>query len=663
MLKTIRGTLTTTAGLIVAVALIVLTTTSLLLAGNGIVSVSENNLQNKADFYAEQVNTWLSKEETMTEGVRSSVTTLGTNTPSEEQIKSILVSFAEGRPQLLNMYLGTTTKTFVQSDPNATTPEGYDPTERGWYKAAESAGETIITDPYMDVLIGGMCVTVATPIYFNGELYGVVGADYTLDTITDITSAAQDDNGTYGFLIDGSGNYVIHPNDEYMPGEDKVTAADSVMGEISELISSPGSKAKAASDYDGTKTYFATSEVETCGWVFGIATPYSKVVHALNILLVVSIVITIVALALIVVLMMVAVERILEPVENMEDFVVENILEDKSSIEGIREVQKVGILIDALKDKFMLTIEKTKQESIRIETEMTDAHEKVGELSSDITNISAAMEETGASVDTQTESIKNISITCDEVSDAVDRLAEEAQDMAGKAHDIQQHVEAMVPDIIRNKNSATTITVESREKLERAIESAKVIQEIVGVSQAIQAIANQTNLLALNASIEAARAGETGRGFAVVASEIESLSQNTSAEIDKVNDLTNKVIKSVEELSKESNNILEFLSTKVMKDYDELEQLANDYDRDAAYYSEISSDLGAAAEELAASVQNINNIVSTIEQSQHEVNSAVQNVNESIQDIAMVSDKIAEDTNDVLEGIKTLEHAIGIAHM
>ncbi len=72
---------------------------------------------------------------------------------------------------------------------------------------------------------------------------------------------------------------------------------------------------------------------------------------------------------------------------------------------------------------------------------------------------------------------------------------------------------------VENRKKVQEMLGEIRERLEKALEDAKVVEQIGVLADSILAITGQTNLLALNASIEAARAGEAGKGFAVVAEE------------------------------------------------------------------------------------------------------------------------------------------------
>ena len=320
-------------------------------------------------------------------------------------------------------------------------------------------------------------------------------------------------------------------------------------------------------------------------------------------------------------------------------------------------------MIQELEQRFIATIRQTKGESDVIQNKMTVANEKVGSINGNIVEISTSMQQTGASIDSQTENIKNIDLTCDDIEGAVERLATDAQDMAAKAGEIVERVEELVPRLLDDKQNAVMITKESRNRLLSAIQGAEVINQITDVSKAIQDIAGQTNLLALNASIEAARAGEAGKGFAVVADEIKNLSEITSTEIGKVNSLTKDVIDSVKMLADESNSILSFLDGTVMQDYEHLEELADSYKKDSSYSADVSSDLGANAEELSAAVQQINSIISMVHTSQNELNEAIHSVNMHLQQITTDSENVSEETGSVLKSIEVLQGPMDTFHI
>jgi len=105
--------------------------------------------------------------------------------------------------------------------------------------------------------------------------------------------------------------------------------------------------------------------------------------------------------------------------------------------------------------------------------------------------------------------------------------------------------------------SSITVTNNQYNLSDEIINVKNISIEINAILASIKSIADATKILGLNAAIEAARAGDAGRGFGVVAKEIRSLSQNSKETASKILELTNKIQESVDKTIETSYATLE----------------------------------------------------------------------------------------------------------
>ncbi len=616
--RTIRSKLTSAVIVIVVVIIIAITVGIVSIASRNQLNVQKDKLQLQADKYANEVNTWISTEKEWVTGTAKSIES--TQDTTDAGLYSVVYAYYDGRPELLNMYFGRESDgVFFQGNKDATTPEGYDPRERGWYKAAVAANGTIVTDPYWDVLTNQMCGTIACPVYFDGELVGVLGIDMTLQTVTDLTNSINYEEGVYGFLVDSSNNYVAHKNASYLPTEDSATAVNDVSPFLSDILNNPGNFIVRATDYDGLDTYFANSLVDSCDWQVGITIPSANIFKSIWAMIITAIVVAVVALVLVIIIMTSIIKKMLAPINTLKQFASGDFSENEAVEIGIPaeykdETEQIMKATQSVKSQIRDIILTTKNESEGIKSISDDALDNMSALNGNVTNISAATTDVLSQAKKASQMTSQINSTGEELGRVIDVLAKKASDAAVQSSESRERARALYASSVESNDQASSIYKDTKTQLESAIESSRAVDEITVLTDEILAISSQTNLLALNASIEAARAGEAGKGFAVVADEIRTLADNTKYAVDKIQNVTKTIVDSVNNLAMNSETLLRFMNDKVVADYQNMIGIAKQYEEDAIFYNAISSDLGASSEEMSANMAEINSNLTYIDE-------------------------------------------------
>ncbi len=133
--------------------------------------------------------------------------------PKEKEIMDIFNLYLKTHPEINSVYMGRENGSFVRSHPRPR-PTKYDPRQRPWYiQAKQNPHKVVITKPYKSVTSDDVNIGVVKALVDeHNNFYGVVGADITLDRLSDFITNIKLLKADYIFIVNDENNILVHPD-------------------------------------------------------------------------------------------------------------------------------------------------------------------------------------------------------------------------------------------------------------------------------------------------------------------------------------------------------------------------------------------------------------------------------------------------------------------
>ena len=510
---------------------------------------------------------------------------------------------------------------------------------------------------------GKTVFSIAVPVKSNEDkVVGLLLANIDVAKINSIIQSSNVGEKGYAFVVNKEGTIIGHQNVELISKKynvikeaEKDKSLAGLLSITKEMIS--GKTASTSFIDKNEEKFVAYTPITGTEWSMGLLLPKTEVTKEIVSLKLIIIIFTLVFIVIGILTSIIIASSIKKPLLQIKKYAEELAncnLSYRITTNRNDEFGQTAQALNSAIDNLQVVINSVKEES----TTSSFVAQTVGNMFNDVNlqveQVTAATEEISAGMEECSASVDEVNVMAINVKTEINNAVTKAKEGNTLANNIKKNAETIKCETEESQRNVIQAYNTSKDKLQKAIDDSKVVYNISAMANSILGIAEQTNLLALNAAIEAARAGEQGKGFAVVADEVKKLAEESSTAVGEIQVNVEKVLKAVGELSNSSEYVLQVMEKEVLRDYEKLIKVSDQYYNDGETISEVVSNFAEAAENISSSMDEISENMGQLSASVGEVATASTEIAENVCDINQKSDEIVLETNKNAESAQNL---------